>query len=166
MQVPLVSGSNIKTINSESLLGSTDIAVQVPLVSGTNIKTINGNDLVGAGDLTISAAMTVDLLWTNASPSTSFAAQTLNVPDLHLYSLIAIIVKESAAATAYVTSFYTNEALRNRISFPIDGYAAIRAFTISTDDIAFENASRFETYTAGLTTNNSMLIPYQIIGIK
>ena len=67
----LVSGTNIKTINGTSLLGSGNIEVaanvdlsnlatkeelnakQDTLVSGTNIKTINGNSLLGSGDITI-----------------------------------------------------------------------------------------------------------------
>lgn len=49
----LVSGTNIKTINSESVLGAGDIAVQDPLVSGTNIKTINGGSVLGSGDITV-----------------------------------------------------------------------------------------------------------------
>jgi hypothetical protein len=53
-QEELVSGTNIKTINSTSVLGSGNIAVQPTLVSGTNIKTINGNSVLGSGDLTIS----------------------------------------------------------------------------------------------------------------
>lgn len=52
-QNTLVSGTNIKTINSTSLLGSGNISVQETLVSGTNIKTINGNSLLGSGDLII-----------------------------------------------------------------------------------------------------------------
>lgn len=54
VQPTLVSGTNIKTINSTSVLGSGDIAVQPTLVSGTNIKTINGNSLLGSGDVTLS----------------------------------------------------------------------------------------------------------------
>jgi len=50
----LVSGTNIKTVNSTSLLGSGDVAVQETLVSGTNIKTINSVSLLGSGDITIS----------------------------------------------------------------------------------------------------------------
>lgn len=53
-QDTLVSGNNIKTINSTSLVGSGDVAVQPTLVSGTNIKTVNGNSLLGSGNLTIS----------------------------------------------------------------------------------------------------------------
>jgi len=51
----LVSGVNIKTVNSNSLLGSGDVAVQPTLVSGTNIKTINGSSVLGSGNLTISS---------------------------------------------------------------------------------------------------------------
>ena len=54
-QATLVSGTNIKTVNSTSLLGSGDVAVQPTLVSGTNIKTINSTSLLGSGDITISA---------------------------------------------------------------------------------------------------------------
>jgi hypothetical protein len=56
VQETLISGTNIKTINSTSLLGSGDVAVQETLVSGTNIKTINGSSLLGSGDISISAS--------------------------------------------------------------------------------------------------------------
>jgi len=52
-QATLVSGTNIKTVNSTSLLGSGDVAVQPTLVSGTNIKTINSTSLLGSGDIVI-----------------------------------------------------------------------------------------------------------------
>lgn len=50
-QATLVSGTNIKTINSTSLLGSGNVAVQETLVSGTNIKTINNESLLGNGNV-------------------------------------------------------------------------------------------------------------------
>jgi hypothetical protein len=56
-QNTLVSGTNIKTINSTSLLGSGDVAVQPTLVSGTNIKTINGSSVLGSGNLSISGGL-------------------------------------------------------------------------------------------------------------
>ena len=52
-QATLVSGTNIKTVNSTSLLGSGNVAVQETLVSGTNIKTINGTSVLGSGDIAI-----------------------------------------------------------------------------------------------------------------
>lgn len=51
-QAALVSGTNIKTVNSTSLLGSGDVAVQATLVSGTNIKTVNSTSLLGSGNIT------------------------------------------------------------------------------------------------------------------
>ena len=73
-QDKLVSGTNIKTINGATLLGTGDLTIDIPsieglatetyvnnaltskqdtLVSGSNIKTVNGNSILGAGDLTI-----------------------------------------------------------------------------------------------------------------
>lgn len=53
VQATLVSGTNIKTINGESVLGSGNVSVQATLISGTNIKTINGASVLGAGDIAI-----------------------------------------------------------------------------------------------------------------
>jgi hypothetical protein len=55
-QNTLVSGASIKTINSTSLLGSGDVAVQPTLVSGTNIKTIEGQSLLGSGNINLTAS--------------------------------------------------------------------------------------------------------------
>ena len=59
LQATLVSGTNIKTVNSTTLLGSGNLAVQPTLVSGTNIKTINSNSILGSGDLVITAVTAV-----------------------------------------------------------------------------------------------------------
>ena len=57
-QDALVSGTNIKTVNSTSLLGSGNVAVQETLVSGTNIKTINSTSLLGSGNIAVQSAIT------------------------------------------------------------------------------------------------------------
>ena len=57
VQPTLVSSTNIKTINSNTLLGSGDLSVQPTLVSGTNIKTINSNSILGSGDLVITGGV-------------------------------------------------------------------------------------------------------------
>lgn len=57
-QATLVSGTNIKTVNSTSLLGSGNIAVQPTLVSGTNIKTINSTSVLGTGNIAVQATIT------------------------------------------------------------------------------------------------------------
>lgn len=60
VQPTLVSGTNIKTVNSTSLLGSGNVAVQPTLVSGTNIKTINNQSLLGSGNISISGGGSID----------------------------------------------------------------------------------------------------------
>jgi hypothetical protein len=55
VQPTLVSGTSIKTVNSNSLLGAGDVAVQETLVSGTNIKTLNSVSLLGSGDIVLAA---------------------------------------------------------------------------------------------------------------
>jgi hypothetical protein len=57
-QDTLVSGTNIKTVNSISLLGSGDVTVQETLVSGTNIKTINSTSLLGSGNVAVEPTIT------------------------------------------------------------------------------------------------------------
>ena len=54
-QDTLVSGTNIKTVNSTSLVGSGNVAVQETLVSGTNIKTLNSVSLLGSGNIVLAA---------------------------------------------------------------------------------------------------------------
>lgn len=54
----LESGVSIKTVNTNSLLGSGDISVQPVLESGTNIKTINSTSLLGSGNITIDSGVT------------------------------------------------------------------------------------------------------------
>lgn len=71
-ETEIVFGSNVKTVNSNSLLGSGDIAVQATLVSGTNIKTINSNSLLGSGDIVISGGGS-GLFNTNLSSITGYA---------------------------------------------------------------------------------------------
>lgn len=88
-QDTLVSGTNIKTVNSTSLLGSGDVAVQATLVSGTNIKTVNSNSLLGSGNISVGtvtsvAALTLGTSGTDLGSSvatgTTTPVITLNVP--------------------------------------------------------------------------------------
>ena len=88
-QDALVSGTNIKTINNQSILGSGNLSIvggvsdvtvdgvsvvtnniavislagkQDALVSGTNIKTINNNSILGSGNLTIDGGCAVQIV--------------------------------------------------------------------------------------------------------
>lgn len=97
-QDTLISGTNIKTVNGESLLGSgnitagdpnavkyvaqsltdaeksqarSNISAQESLVSGTNIKTINQTSILGSGNITIAEGedgVGFDTITTPATP--------------------------------------------------------------------------------------------------
>ena len=101
-QDALVSGTNIKTINGNSVLGSGNLVIggsgsadwgqiggtlsnqtdlqtaldakQASLVSGTNIKTINGNSLLGSGNIEIPGGGTTVI----ANPTATGSEVVLN----------------------------------------------------------------------------------------
>ena len=77
-QDTLVSGTNIKTVNSNSLVGSGDVLVQDVLVSGTNIKTINNQSILGSGDLETGYALQVQAL--TSSPADGATIYFGNLP--------------------------------------------------------------------------------------
>jgi hypothetical protein len=78
-QDTLVSGTNIKTINSTSLLGSGDVAVQETLVSGTNIKTLNSESLLGSGNIEITASPAGVIGAIQFSDGSAFASDAANL---------------------------------------------------------------------------------------
>ena len=111
----LVSGTNIKTVNSNSLLGSGNVAVQDTLVSGTNIKTINGNSLLGSGNLTINNSPSLGIVTgtnvTGVTALTKSATITLAANTISAISILEIEARAIRVATATGTiafQFYIN----------------------------------------------------------
>ena len=171
LQEPLVSGTNIKTINSESLLGSTDIAVQVPLVSGSNIKTINSQDILGSGDLTISTALTIDLLWSNADTTVSFAAQTISDIDISSYKFFIIVFNASTGAQyrSHQSEIIMDKDVNYTLLDTAGGTFRTRKMTVnSTGSITFDDNYNNPTYasTGNMAVDNSCTIPVSFYGVK
>lgn len=125
-QNTLVSGTSIKTINSTSLLGSGDVAVQPTLVSGTNIKTIEGQSLLGSGniDLTKSDVGLANVDNTSdANKPISTATQTaLNAKQNSIYV--------ARSFTQSVGSNSTGETQLLQITIPANSFS-------STDKLSF-----------------------------
>lgn len=71
VQPTLVSWTNIKTVNNTSLLWSWDVAVQETLVSGTNIKTVNSTSILWSGNIAVQE--TISDLSTIRSGATAWA---------------------------------------------------------------------------------------------
>lgn len=54
-------------------------AKQATLVSGTNIKTVNGTSLIGSGDLTISGGGGSDTFFDGGSAATVYSPSNRNI---------------------------------------------------------------------------------------
>lgn len=144
-QNTLVSGTNIKTVNSNSLLGSGNITVQDTLVSGTNIKTINGNSLLGSGDLVVSGGVTSV---TGTSPIISSGGST---PAISIQNAAADGTTKGAATFAandfnavsgVIAIDYTNGKAANTTD---------KGFLTNTDWNTFNNKQDAITNGFGLT---------------
>lgn len=120
VQASLVSGTNIKTVNSTSLLGSGDVDVQPTLVSGTNIKTINGGSVLGSGNLAITGGS-----WIKLSSSVAFGSSAVDF-------------------TGFVTSDYNTYAVvLYAFSVQSGSYAAFRFFVGGTVQTSGYSGSGF-----------------------
>lgn len=86
-QDTLVSGTNIKTVNSNSLLGSGDVAVQEVLVSGTNLKSVNSTSLLGAGDLAVQEVLVSGTNLKSINSNSLLGSGDLAVADVTLSNL-------------------------------------------------------------------------------
>lgn len=85
-QNTLVSGTNIRTVNGDSLLGSGNIVVQEKLTSGTNIKTINNQSLLGSGDISIGSP---SVAWGDITGTLSNQTDLDNALDAKQDSLVS-----------------------------------------------------------------------------
>lgn len=116
------------------------------------------------------------LLWTNDSPLSSFAAQTVQL-DLSAYSFVIIEFAEGP----YTAGVLAQMAPVPTVT-PPTGYAAYnklfgitqsgaecrfccRTFTVSASGIEFSSGQYVDTYGGTNTTNNNMCKPWRIWGV-
>lgn len=109
----------------------------------------------------------MDLLWTNASPTTEFAPQKIEL-DLSDATLIVIEYRlhhNYDVTVQLMISEPNTDNVRHKTSDEKLFYRVIEH--IKSDGIYFGNAGSYETYGNGTTTtNNNLLIPYKIFEIK
>lgn len=107
---------------------------------------------------------TLDLIWENASPTSEFAGQTLNI-DLSAYKIIYItLVGNKASPNESYTMFIVD---KNKGHMAIGWYGAKyseRAIRISNSTIVFGDAKYVANSTS--TTDNGYLVPFKIYGVK
>ena len=159
-QETLVSGTNIKTINNTSILGSGDIALGVDSVNGKTGTVVLDLDDIGLADL----------LWTNASPTSSFATQTVQI-DLTNYDAVIIFSHSSNTGTVIAQNTiaikgYTESFVMKHVAFSgTNVIVYTRNSYISEEGVQFSDATS-QAQGGSSTTANTTLIPYKIYGIK
>ena len=105
------------------------------------------------------------LLWTNPSPSSSFAAQTVSL-DLSDYDEIEVICRPYATEASYFTSRVkvgNNGMIYSQTGYgnPVRIYGTQRNFTPTSTGVAFGDGLDFSA-----SVSNVYCVPYQIYGIK
>jgi hypothetical protein len=146
-QDTLVSGTNIKTVNSTTILGSGNLAVQDVLVSGTNIKTINGATVLGSGNIvtpsTPPSGVSGAIQFSNGSAFASDAANLFwddtnnrlgvgtNAPTNNLE-----VVRNANATTAILVSNSDTTNLSSRASVVVNSGGVVgQLVAISGNDV-------------------------------
>lgn len=101
------------------------------------------------------------LLWTNPNPTSAFASQSVRIDGLSNYSLILIIPRYSSnGSNGNIAPIITEAGDNGLFVCPYGTGHATRRFEVYTGSISFADAA----VTGG--TDNTMLIPYYIYGIK
>lgn len=108
------------------------------------------------------AYTSMKLLWTNASTSSSFAAQTISL-DLSEYSMIAVSSFYLPSNPIETWSFCSVGATGWLYHFV--NYRQRRNITATASSVIFGDGQE-AAQTGNLVTNNNAMIPYKIFGIK
>ena len=117
----------------------------------------------------VSHSILPNVLWTNPSPTASFASQTITLSkELSDFRYFIVICTRRTTYAELVSSGYGVVGRRLRM-FMCANYNYVRNFS-STDEVGtsmtISDCSSYRTYGSSTqTTDNGYLIPYQIIGI-
>lgn len=107
----------------------------------------------------------MDLLWTNASPTSTFAPQMISL-DLNDYK--AIVITTNTTNIDWQVSRDQIFVINSEKKVLYGGYDknSFRYFTISATGIVFETGYFQSSYGTSKTANDDLSTPYKIYGIK
>ena len=137
--------------------------VQAGLVSGSNIKTVNGQSLLGSGDLTVSGGgytpSVVKLTSTQASTATALGNVTQLVGAVvanAVYEVTCFVTFQSAATTTGLNLGFTSPTgtiCQLEVTVPIVSSAAASALRVTFPNAAATNTGNVRG--TGVTASNS-----------
>lgn len=152
----LIIKENATTVETFNANQTTDTTLTLG-----NLAFYNGDTLASGVD-PISIGIDMDLLWENASPTSSFSAQTISL-DLSEYRLIFVVCKGDTGDTNYPTALAEFNTLTQIGTF--NGYTRFRTFTATATGVQFGGGYKQTSYSND-SSDNSATIPYKIYGIK
>jgi hypothetical protein len=155
-QDSLVSGTNIKTINSTTLLGSGDIAVQETLVSGTSIKTVNSNSLLGSGDVAVQETLVSGVSLKTVNSTSLLGSGDIPIPIVNPSGVAgAIQFSNGSAFASDATNLFWDDT-NNRLG--IGTNTPTSKMQIVTDDATNPQAFGNQTTVMAGTASQGALI--------
>lgn len=105
----------------------------------------------------------MDLLWSNASPTSEFAVQFISL-ELKKYKFVYVIFKVATNIDEYVSKLYIRD-LGMQFCMAMNPQPRYRHTGVYNSGIQFHNSY----LVTGITTeneNSSQMIPYQIYGVR
>ena len=108
----------------------------------------------------------MDLLWTNASPTSEFVPQTISV-NYSAYKQIMIAFNISTTIAYIATVLLSITDIQGIVTIYNGGigYITARRFTLANGIITFENGIKMSNFGADMNDNN-LVIPVKIYGIR
>ena len=120
------STSTVLAATASAVKAAYDLAnsKQAALVSGTNIKTINGNSILGSGDITISGGSSGSSAYSEVSHGTADTTFELTPNTFHIWDEVSELDLSLGAETAGVANEYlfqfTSGSTATTLSLPED----------------------------------------------
>lgn len=145
----------------DSMIDGKVVDKELVSYDGENLKDANGNTIeVGGGTI-------YENLWENASPTSSFSGQDIEIENLENYNIFIVLNKYKNNNSFFFTNIfvYTNDSDYQYVQAtnPTDFKLAVRQTTIKKGTNKFSFAVGNDE-TAGMS--NAYAIPIKIYGIK
>lgn len=111
---------------------------------------------------------TAYVLWSNSSPTADFTAQTITLNDaIEKYKYYEVIFKQATSVNRFRSSGKIQVGLQTELQDCGPSLKRRPITAMSGTSMTISNGSYYATYGSGTDTgNNSVIIPYQILGYK
>lgn len=149
-----------KNITGTLTIETLDLTNPLAITQGGTGKTTVAEALMALGGCRI------EKVWGNASPTSQFNAQFVSISNLQDSDLIIITGRYSIGAhNSFVGVYKTAVETKGVISIALSAIAN-REFTVKNDGVQFDDGKLLSTYGGNATTNNTVVIPTEIYGVK